>query len=81
MIANQKTILGNQKKLLANQQEIKANQKTIIANQKKILGLVPATDAEKASARKTALYASRTNFILSFPMLLCMGGQGHGLGF
>ncbi len=50
-------------------------------NQKKILGLVPATDAEKAAARKTALYASRTNFILSLPMLLCMGGQGHGLGF
>jgi uncharacterized membrane protein len=50
-------------------------------NQKKILGIVTATDAEKASARKVALYASRTNFILSLPMLLCMGGQGHGLGF
>jgi uncharacterized membrane protein len=50
-------------------------------NQKKILGIVPATDEEKAKARVTALYASRTNFILSVPMLLCMGGQSHGLPF
>ena len=50
-------------------------------NQKKILGIVPATDEEKAKARKTALYASRTNFILSFPMLLCMAGSFHGLPF
>jgi uncharacterized membrane protein len=50
-------------------------------NQKKVLGLVPATDEEKAKARKTALYASRTNFILSFPMLLCMAGATHGLPF
>ena len=50
-------------------------------NQKKILGLVPATDDEKAAARKTAGRASRINFILSVPMLMCMGGQGHGLPF
>jgi uncharacterized membrane protein len=50
-------------------------------NQKKILGLKPATDEEKAKARKVALYASRTNFILSVPMLLCMGAQVHGLPF
>ncbi len=50
-------------------------------NQKKILGLKPATDEEKAKARKIALYASRTNFILSFPMLLCMIATGHGLPF
>jgi|SRR5271163_802384 len=50
-------------------------------NQKKILGLVPATDAEKAAARKTAGRASRVNFILSLPMLMCMGGQAHGLPF
>jgi uncharacterized membrane protein len=50
-------------------------------NQKKVLGIKPATDEEKAQARKTALYASRTNFILSFPMLLCMGGATHGLPF
>jgi uncharacterized membrane protein len=48
-------------------------------NQKKILGIKPATDEEKAKARKIALYASRTNFILSLPMLACMMGQMHGL--
>jgi uncharacterized membrane protein len=50
-------------------------------NQKKILGLVPATDEEKAAARKVAGRASRINFILSLPMLMCMGGQAHGLPF
>jgi uncharacterized membrane protein len=50
-------------------------------NQKKILGLVPATDEEKAAARKTAGRASRINFILSIPMLMCMGGHSHGLAF
>jgi uncharacterized membrane protein len=50
-------------------------------NQKKILGIVPATDEQKAAARKTAALASRTNFVLSIPMLLCMGGQSHGLPF
>ena len=50
-------------------------------NQKKVLGLVPATDEEKAAARKTALLASRTNFVLSIPMLLCMGSATHGLPF
>ena len=48
-------------------------------NQKKILGFKPATDEEKAAARKAALYASRTNFILSIPMLLCMAATSHGL--
>ncbi len=50
-------------------------------NQKKILGLKPATDEEKATARKVALYASRTNFLLSIPMLMCMIGPSHGLPF
>ena len=50
-------------------------------NQKKILGIVAATDEEKAAARKTALLASRTNFVLSIPMLLCMGSATHGLPF
>jgi uncharacterized membrane protein len=50
-------------------------------NQKKVLGIVPATDEEKAAARKTALLASRTNFVLSIPMLLCMGSATHGLPF
>jgi uncharacterized membrane protein len=50
-------------------------------NQKKILGIVPATDAEKAAARKTAGLASRTNFVLSIPVILCMGSAFHGLPF
>jgi uncharacterized membrane protein len=50
-------------------------------NQKKILGIVSATDDEKAAARKIAAKASRINFILSLPMLMCMGGQIHGLPF
>jgi uncharacterized membrane protein len=50
-------------------------------NQKKLLGLTPATDEEKAKARKVALLASRTNFVLSIPMLMCMGSATHGLPF
>ncbi len=50
-------------------------------NQKKILGMVAASDDEKASARVTALMASRTNTFLSIPMLMCMVGHGHGLPF
>jgi uncharacterized membrane protein len=41
-------------------------------NQKKILGFVPATDAEKAKARRVAFLASRTNTMLSIPMLFFM---------
>jgi uncharacterized membrane protein len=50
-------------------------------NQKKVIGVVAATDEEKAKARRTATLASRVNFLLSFPMLLCMGGSAHGLPF
>lgn len=50
-------------------------------NQKKVIGVVQATDEEKAKARRTATLASRVNFLLSFPMLLCMGGSSHGLPF
>ncbi|GMW08044.1 MAG: hypothetical protein AMXMBFR8_28400 [Nevskiales bacterium] len=50
-------------------------------NQKKVLGITPATDEQKASARRLATLASRTNFALSLPMLMCMGGQSHGLPF
>lgn len=49
--------------------------------QKKILGLVPASDAEKAKAKNLAFLASRTNTALSIPMLLGMTGQMHGLPF
>jgi uncharacterized membrane protein len=50
-------------------------------NQKKILGIVPATDDEKARARRIAALASRTNFMLSIPLLLCMGAANHPLPF
>jgi uncharacterized membrane protein len=50
-------------------------------NQKKVLGLTPATDEQKARARLTATMTSRVNFVLSVPMLMCMGGQSHGLPF
>jgi len=43
-------------------------------NQKKALGIVPAEDAAKAAAAKTAMMASRINTMLSIPMLVCMTG-------
>ncbi|HEV3152846.1 MAG TPA: urate hydroxylase PuuD [Candidatus Baltobacteraceae bacterium] len=46
-------------------------------NQKKILGLVPATDDEKAKARRIAFLASRTNTMLSLPMLFFMVTGPH----
>jgi len=50
-------------------------------NQKKILGMVEATPEQIAGAKKTALMASRTNTLLSIPMLMCMTGHMHGLPF
>jgi uncharacterized membrane protein len=50
-------------------------------NQKKILGIVDASADEIAGAKKVALMASRTNTLLSIPMLMCMTAQGHGLPF
>jgi len=50
-------------------------------NQKKILGLAPATDAEKATARRVAFLASRTNTMLSIPMLMFMQAGVHGIPF
>lgn len=52
-------------------------------NQKKILGLDGQEHSADtiASAKKTALMASRINTALSIPMLLCMIGYGHGLTF
>jgi uncharacterized membrane protein len=50
-------------------------------NQMKVLGVVPATDEEKVRARRVALLASRTNFVLSIPMLMCMAGATHGLPY
>ena len=47
-------------------------------NQKKILGMVEASADEIAKARKIAFAASRTNTLLSIPMLMSMVGFGHG---
>ena len=47
-------------------------------NQKKILGMVPATDEEKAKARRIGFLASRTNTMLSLPMLFFMAAGPHG---
>jgi len=47
-------------------------------NQKKVLGMVEASAEEIAKAKFTAAMASRTNVVLSVPMLLCMIGAGHG---
>jgi uncharacterized membrane protein len=45
--------------------------------QKRVLGIVPATAEEKAALGKRALIASRTNVILSIPMLLLMASSAH----
>lgn len=47
-------------------------------NQKKVLGIVEATAEEKAKGARTAFLASRTNTMLSIPMLMSMVGAGHG---
>ena len=47
-------------------------------NQKKVLGLVEATADEIAKARRVAFLASRTNTLLSVPMVMSMVGFGHG---
>lgn len=53
-------------------------------NQQKILGMVVADDEAKAKARRVAMLASRTNVMLSIPMLFFMAnGLSHraALGF
>ena len=51
-------------------------------NQKKILGMVPASDDEKNAARRVAFLASRTNTMLSIPMLFFMAtGMSHSALF
>lgn len=46
-------------------------------NQKKVIEATKAGQPVNPAWGKTALFASRTNFILSFPMLLFMGGASH----
>ena len=48
-------------------------------NQKKVLGIVQADDATKAKAARIAFLASRTNTMLSIPMLFFMVTGPHGL--
>ncbi len=45
-------------------------------NQKKILGLTPASEDEKALARRVTFIASRLNVVLSMPMLFFMSASG-----
>jgi uncharacterized membrane protein len=47
-------------------------------NQKKVLGMVEASADEIAKAKRIAFLASRTNTLLSIPMLMSMVGFGHG---
>ncbi len=44
-------------------------------NQKKALGIVTVTPEEKAKAARLAMLTSRTNTLLSLPMLFCMVAQ------
>jgi uncharacterized membrane protein len=46
-------------------------------NQKKILGIVEASAEDIGKARRVAFLASRTNTLLSIPMLMSMVGFGH----
>ncbi len=46
-------------------------------NQKKVIEAARAGGKPDPNWAKTALYASRTNFTLSFPMLLFMAGSSH----
>ena len=47
-------------------------------NQKKALGMVEVSAEEKAAAARTAMLFSRTNTLLSFPMLYCMVAAQNG---
>lgn len=47
-------------------------------NQKKVLGMVEASADEIGRAKRTAFLASRTNTLLSIPMMMSMVGAHHG---
>lgn len=47
-------------------------------NQKKILGMVEASADEIAKGKRIAFLASRTNTLLSIPLIMSMVGTGHG---
>ncbi|MGB5347786.1 MAG: urate hydroxylase PuuD [Woeseia sp.] len=47
-------------------------------NQKKVLGMVEASAEEIAKGKRIAFLASRTNTMLSIPLIMSMVGGGHG---
>ena len=47
-------------------------------NQKKVLGIVEASADEIAKAKNIALIASRSNTLMSIPLIMSMVGAGHG---
>ena len=47
-------------------------------NQKKVLGMVEASADEVAKAKNIAFLASRSNTLMSIPMIMSMIGAGHG---
>jgi len=49
--------------------------------QKRALGLVPASEAQRAAARRRAFIVSRLNLVLSFPLLFFMGAAGHAASY
>jgi uncharacterized membrane protein len=48
-------------------------------HQKRVLGFVPAPAEERARAARVTFLSSRTNTILSIPLLFFMGAGTHGL--
>lgn len=49
--------------------------------QKLALGLVEATEAQRAAARRRAFIVSRLNLALSFPLLFFMGAGAHSAAY
>ena len=47
-------------------------------NQKKVLGMVEASADEIAKAKNMAFMASRSNTLMSIPLIMSMVGAGHG---
>ncbi len=47
-------------------------------NQKKILGMIEVSAEEIAKARNVAFMASRSNTLMSVPLVMSMVGAGHG---
>lgn len=47
-------------------------------NQKKVLGMVEASAEQIAKAKRTAFLASRSNTLMSIPMVMSMVGAHHG---